>query len=290
MKTKKRSVINTSAVPNPSPFRYPGGKSWLIPHVRQWLSSLKKPVHFIEPFAGGANVGLTVALENLAEHVTLVELDKEIAAVWQTVLGDEANKLNNKIMEFPISKKAVRSELRRKTRTQLNKAFTALLKNRVRRGGNMTEGANLLNSGENGRGVRSRWYPETLSNRIRKISRQRKKISFFYGDGLGFIRLTGQTSNLAFFIDPPYTVAGRRLYKHAEIDHRKLFEAVEDISGNWLLTYENTREMRDLAQEFCFETRKVSMRTAHHRIKTELLISRDFSWLNPISLKKKEKK
>ena len=34
-----------------SPFRYPGGKSWLRPIVQQWLS---KPVRqLVEPFAGG---------------------------------------------------------------------------------------------------------------------------------------------------------------------------------------------------------------------------------------------
>jgi DNA adenine methylase len=284
MKRKKNSVVNTSTVPNPSPFRYPGGKSWLIPYVRQWLKHIEKPVHFVEPFAGGANVGLTVALENLAEHVTLVELDKDVAAVWQTILGDKAGELSKKIMKFPISKREVRSVLKQNGRSQLTRAFSALLKNRVRRGGIMTEDASLLRSGENGKGVRSRWYPETLRDRIQRISRHRKKISFFYGDGLEFIRLTGQTGNLAFFIDPPYIIAGRRLYKHSEIDHLRLFEAVKAISGNWLLTYENTKEVRALARGFGFSTKEVRMRTAQHRVKIELLISRDFSWLKPRSL------
>lgn len=286
MKPKKSTVNNISSVPHPSPFRYPGGKSWLIPYVRQWLNSLKKPVHFVEPFAGGANVGLTVALENLAEHVTLVEFDKDVAAVWQTVLGDKARALSGKIIKFPITKHEVRSALKQEARTQLTRAFSALLKNRVRRGGIMTEDASLLRLGENGKGVRSRWYPETLRDRINKISRYRKRITFFCGDGLEFIRLTGKTDNLAFFIDPPYIIAGRRLYKHSEIDHLRLFETVKAVSGNWLLTYENTKEVRALARGFGFATRTVQMRTAHHRVKPELLISRDFSWLKLRSLAK----
>ena len=61
-------VVNVASVPQRSPFRYPGGKTWLVPRIRQWLTSLPtKPARFIEPFAGGAIVGLTVAFEQLAD-------------------------------------------------------------------------------------------------------------------------------------------------------------------------------------------------------------------------------
>jgi hypothetical protein len=57
-------------------FRYPGGKTWLVPRIRQWLASLEtKPAEFVEPFAGGGIVSLTVAFEQLADSVTMVELD-----------------------------------------------------------------------------------------------------------------------------------------------------------------------------------------------------------------------
>src|SRR5881396_794504 len=70
-------VINVASVPKRSPFRYPGGKTWLVPRIRQWLLSRPvRPADLIEPFAGGAIVGLTAAFERLAEHVTLVELDR----------------------------------------------------------------------------------------------------------------------------------------------------------------------------------------------------------------------
>ena len=47
-------IINVASIPQRSPFRYPGGKTWLVPYIRQWLSSLPaRPHEFIEPFAGG---------------------------------------------------------------------------------------------------------------------------------------------------------------------------------------------------------------------------------------------
>ena len=85
--TASDHIVNVASVPHRSPFRYPGGKTWLVPRIRQWLASLPaRPSEFIEPFAGGAIVGLTVAFEQLADHVTLVELDDQVASVWQTII------------------------------------------------------------------------------------------------------------------------------------------------------------------------------------------------------------
>jgi DNA adenine methylase len=33
----KNTVVNVASVAQRSPFRYPGGKTWLIPTVRKWL-------------------------------------------------------------------------------------------------------------------------------------------------------------------------------------------------------------------------------------------------------------
>ena len=64
-------VVNVASVPQRSLFRYPGGKTWLVPQIRRWLwSKQNSPAELIEPFAGGGIIGLTAAAENLAQHVT----------------------------------------------------------------------------------------------------------------------------------------------------------------------------------------------------------------------------
>ena len=77
-------IVNVASVPQRSPFRYPGGKTWLIPIVRQWLKQNGTPTSLlIEPFAGGGIVSLTAAFEKLAGHITMVEMDEEIAVlIW----------------------------------------------------------------------------------------------------------------------------------------------------------------------------------------------------------------
>src|SRR3712207_6731593 len=59
-----------------SPFRYPGGKNWLVSYVEHWLATKReRPTAFIEPFAGGGSVSLAVACAGLVESVVMVELD-----------------------------------------------------------------------------------------------------------------------------------------------------------------------------------------------------------------------
>jgi DNA adenine methylase len=68
--TPVRKPVNVASVPQRSPFRYPGGKTWFVPRLRQWLSyQLKKPRLLIEPFAGGGIVSLTAGFEDLAESM-----------------------------------------------------------------------------------------------------------------------------------------------------------------------------------------------------------------------------
>jgi hypothetical protein len=71
-------VINVASVPHRSPFRYPGGKTWLVPHVRLWMKSLgHRPFEFVEPFAGCAVVGWPIVLQrsmNMTKDSKLAEL------------------------------------------------------------------------------------------------------------------------------------------------------------------------------------------------------------------------
>lgn len=272
--------VNVASVPQRSPFRYPGGKTWLVPYVRTWLSSLpRKPNVLIEPFAGGGIVGLTAAFEKLAKHVVLVEKDADVSAVWRAILGGQADWLAWQIERFEVNRGSVLEVLGRLPQSQREQAFATILRNRVQRGGIMAPGASLMKNGENGRGLHSRWYPQTLAKRIRTIAAVRQRITFIEGDGLEVIAAYADDEDAAFFVDPPYTVAARRLYPHWEVDHRRLFGLLRNVRGRVLLTYDNTREIVALAQECGFETRAIAMKNTHHARMSELLVGKTLNWL-----------
>jgi DNA adenine methylase len=272
--------VNVASVPQRSPFRYPGGKTWLVPYIRSWLAWHQTPFGvLVEPFAGGGIVGLTAGFEGLADHVVLVESDPNVAAVWHTILGGQAKWLADQILNFELTHESVAAILHQKPDTQRERAFAVILRNRVQRGGIMAEGAGLVKTGENGRGLNSRWYPETLARRIQEIAGVRERFSFIEGDAFEVIRRYADDETAAFFADPPYTVASKRLYAHWQVEHRSLFRLLASVKGDVLMTYDKTSEIASLASEFDFGTQAIAMKNTHHAKMTEVLIGKDLTWL-----------
>lgn len=273
-----KKVTNVASVQKLSPFRYPGGKTWLVPQLREWLKSFeKKPKIFVEPFAGGAISSLTVAREDLAEHIVFCEMDARIASVWRTVLSD-ADWLCRRIISFKMNRKNVKAILESNVRSDRALAFQTIIRNRVQHGGIIAGGASLMKSGENGKGITSRWYPETLVNRIKVIYGMRNKLTFIEGDGFEIIRNHMSNADASFFIDPPYTAggknAGKRLYTYNEINHPALFDISSMIQGRFLMTYDVAPEVIVLAERYGFVANEVLMKNTHHTRIKELIITR----------------
>lgn len=295
------SIVNVASVPQRSPFRYPGGKTWLVPRLRKWLESQPtKPHEFIEPFAGGGISSLTTAFEGRAEYVTMVERDEQVAAVWRVVLQqpDGGQWLADQIMHFDLTPENAREVLGKTeqyahegaasapvTLTLRETAFRTLLKNRINRGGILAPGVGILKQGEKGKGIKSRWYPATLRRRILDIASRRDSIRFIEGDGMQVLAESVNRTDAVFFIDPPYTAAGegkragKRLYTYNEVDHEALFRIASALQGDFLMTYDNATSVLELAEQFGFDTQAVAMKNTHHAEMKELLIGRNLDWL-----------
>ena len=270
-------VVNVASVPNRSPFRYPGGKTWLIPTVRKWLSA-KCEKKLIEPFCGGGIVALTAAAENLVDTVTMIEMDADVAAVWKVIL-DDGDWLVQRILGFQMNTENVTAITRKEPDDIKERAFQTIIRNRTNHGGILAKGSGTVKKGENGKGISSRWYPSTLARRINDIQRYRHKITFIQGDAFDFFNPTSYDEHSYFFIDPPYTVAGKRLYNLSDIDHEKLFEITSSLNCHYLMTYDKCDYVISLAEKYHLDYRSIPMQTTHLVKKEELLISNDFSWL-----------
>ncbi len=282
--SQREAIVNVASVPQRSPFRYPGGKTWLIPRVRQWLRSRpRRPAELIEPFAGGGIVSLTAAFECLTERVRMVELDPQVTAVWQTILSRESAWLGDTIVSFQLTPESALAALSDGCEETRCVAFRTILKNRINRGGILAPGAGIIKHGENGKGLLSRWYPETLRRRILEIAAIRDRITFEQGDGIAVMCRHADRADAVYFIDPPYTAsetksAGSRLYLHSMLDHEHLFRVASTVAGDFLMTYDNAAGVRDLAQRHGFDTLPIPMKNTHHAEMTELLIGRDLNW------------
>lgn len=175
VKMQRQKVVNVASVPHRSPFRYPGGKTWLIPVIRKWMKQGPVPEELCEPFAGGGIVGLTAAFERLADSVFMVELDEEVAAVWEVLIHGDGEKFANEILSFNLTRENAKKILNKKNKTTEELAFSTILKNRIFHGGIITKGSGFIKNGENGKGIKSRWYPKTLKDRILAINHVKKE-------------------------------------------------------------------------------------------------------------------
>lgn len=280
--------VNVASIPQRSPFRYPGGKTWFVPTFRRWMTHIcPKPNILIEPFAGGGIISLTALFENLAQKAVMVELDEEVAAVWKSVVHGDAEWLANRILTFDLTKETVIEELKKTSNTQREKAFHTILKNRTLHGGILAEGSGFLKYGENGKGIRSRWYPGTLAKRFLNLNHIASRIDFRCDDGLGVMQEFAANENVVYFIDPPYTAggkkAGKRLYKHCNLDHERLFTVCEAVKGHFLITYDNAEEVKELSRNHGFQMRLIPMSNTHNATIEELVIGKDLSWMDGFS-------
>jgi DNA adenine methylase len=277
--------VNVASVPQRSPFRYPGGKTWFVPTFREWMKrKASKPEILVEPFAGGGIISLTAVFESLVNQAVMVELDEEIAAVWQAIVHGDAPWLAKRILEFDLTKEAVVREISKPTKSTKERAFQTILKNRTFHGGILAEGAGFLKYGENGKGIRSRWYPATLATRFENLQQVAGRLVARCEDGLKVLQEFAERKDAVFFIDPPYTAggkkAGRRLYRHCELDHEKLFAICENLRGDFLITYDNADEVKALARRHGLQMRLIPMNNTHHATMEELVIGRDLSWMD----------
>jgi len=277
--------VNVASIPQRSPFRYPGGKTWFVPTFRNWIAILyPKPKVLIEPFAGGGIISLTALFENLVTSAVMVELDEDIAAVWKLVVGGHTQWIAKRILEFNLTKDSVIREISRSDSDIKEKAFQTILKNRTFHGGILAEGSGFLKYGENGKGIRSRWYPGTLARRFTDLSLIADRICFRQDDGLDVIREYFNRKDAIYFIDPPYTAggkkAGNRLYRHCNLDHDRLFSLCEMIKGDFLMTYDDADEVKVMARKHGFQMRLIPMNNTRHAIMEELVIGKDLSWMD----------
>ena len=276
--------VNVSSVPQRSPFRYPGGKTWLIPQIRKWLGSKEvTPKCLLEPFAGGGVVTLTAVAEGLVDKAVMVELDHQVAAVWKTILSRDWQWLNTQIGAFTPTFETVSHLLAKSPRSTRELAFQTIVRNRTSHGGILAEGSGLLKRGEKGKGVASRWYGATLQKRILAIQDYAARIQFVEGDAFEALeKYCGESGSVAF-IDPPYTAdgkkAGSRLYTHWDLDHNRLFELATSSDNDFLMTYDNEVGAIELAREFQLDFKEISMQNTHLAKMKELLISRDLTWV-----------
>lgn len=237
-----------------SPLRYPGGKSTLYSYTKNIIEKNNLAgCTYIEPFAGGSSLALELLMNNIVSKLVLNDFDPCIYAFWNTVLNN-ADELINLIETTPINikewYKQKEVQLNYTEYTQLDVAFSTLFLNRTNRSGILKAGPIGGKNQDGNYRLDCRFNREDIISRIRKIQKYRSRIHFHNYDVREFLRhiVSRQKKNCFIFFDPPYYKNGPELYINFfnHDDHLELSKYIKNMNKPWLLTYDNSTEIRKM--------------------------------------------
>jgi N6 adenine-specific DNA methyltransferase len=237
-----------------SPLRYPGGKSRIYNYI-QHLISINNCKTYIEPYAGGAGVALSLIINGDVEKIMINDYDKSIYAFWYSVLN-YTDDLIQMIIDTDITieewyhQKEVQLS-KKDTTNLLELGFSTLFLNRVNRSGIIKGG---VIGGKEQSGLYKmdcRFNKIDIINRIQLISKFKNKIKVYNLDAEYFVKQSvSKTKNSFTFFDPPYYEKGPALYTnyYEHDDHVKLKEAIKKHmkEKNWIVTYDNNENIAEM--------------------------------------------
>lgn len=233
-------------MPYYTPLRYPGGKRRLVAAVAQLLDANGiTDAEYVEPYAGGAAVGLALLFEEKASRIHINDLNPAVHAFWHAALH-ETEGLVNRIQNTRVSMtewKRQRAVYLSKTAKTLDLGFAAFFLNRTNRSG-IIGGGVIGGKKQTGEwGIDARYNKEDLIQRIQKVGRYRSRIQLANMDALDFVKqVLPRLGDRAFtFFDPPYIENGEDLYLNLYQleDHRRLATEIAKLPGYWMVTYDH---------------------------------------------------
>ncbi|UYZ82881.1 DNA adenine methylase [Entomomonas sp. E2T0] len=238
-----------------SPLRYPGGKSSIMEMVNAILyhNNLNNG-YYIEPYAGGAGLALSLLFEGHVNEVFLNDLDRSIWAFWYSILNDTENFIN-RIQSVEVTM----DEWYRQKEIQQSKAkvdslvlgFSSFFLNRTNRSGILKGGPIGGYQQESEYKIDCRFNKTNLIKRILKVAQYREKIHIYNLDAIDFVQTIEKdiaNKQGLFCIDPPYYKKGKLLYENFYTlkEHQYLAKFLMDFDYPWILTSDNEQDIKNL--------------------------------------------
>jgi len=231
-----------------SPLRYPGGKGKIAEYIKDiYRENLLYDGVYIEPYAGGASVALSLLFNQYASSIIINDLDKSIHSFWKSVLK-APEKLCKKISDTKITvktwEKQKYTQKNKKEFDYLDLGFSTFFLNRTNRSGILSAG---IIGGKNQNGsykIDARFNKKELINRITKIAEYKNQIKLYNKDAVKLIEYLKPKldKNSLFYFDPPYYVKGKQLYLnyYNDEDHIEIANSISNIDNQrWIVTYDN---------------------------------------------------
>lgn len=266
-----------------SPFRYPGGKAFLYKYLLGRVRSLPEgPRYYAEPFCGGAGAAVILLKLGAVNQIHLNDADPKVYSAWKSIL-EQPNRFVEAIYKTPInietwytSRKIVEDA----STSSFELGFATFFLNRTSRSG-IVSGSGPI-GGYNQQGnwkIDARFNRDALAERVLWLGSMKSHIKFTQEDGLTFLSKSASRlpiDQTLFFIDPPYVIAGGRLYLDLmnEAKHIALSDMLQEGTlPHWILTYDDHPLIRSLYAERTIMDLTVIYSLQNKRTEREILIN-----------------
>lgn len=228
-----------------SPLRYPGGKSKAIPKILKYL-----PLDFSEyrePFVGGGSLFIYLKQKHPQLKVWINDLNYNLFCFWKYAQSDRDALVKEiwKIKKSQIKGKDLFIELTRvdlDSLSEFERAVRFFVLNRITFSGTVDCG------GFSQKAFETRFTNSSIE-RLPYLQEVLNDVTITNLDYHEVLKKSG--SNVFIFLDPPYLVATKsRLYGnkgnlHISFEHDKFANNLKDCQHNWLVTYDNSSEIRE---------------------------------------------
>jgi DNA adenine methylase len=265
-----------------SPLRYPGGKSRLLDLAALILrlNDLERG-HYGEPYAGGCGLALSLLYGGYVADIHINDIDPAIWAFWHSALF-ETKAFTSLVHTVPVTVNEWHNQrttyFEQDQNDPVKLGFSAFFLNRTNRSGVIKEGGIIGGLDQTGEyKIDCRFNRDDLCRRIERIAKYKDRIHLTSVDALQFLKKSTRTmpDRSLLFIDPPYFKNGSQLYAnyYAPKDHAVLARYIAALDRPWIITYDDTPEIRKLyksRRQFCFD---ISYSLHEKRIGVELLIA-----------------
>jgi len=242
-----------------TPLRYPGGKGKVADYFKQiFRENLLYDGVYVEPYAGGASVALSLLFNEYASKIIINDIDRSIFAFWYSVLN-KTDDLCKLIKDTPITieiwDKQKKIQKEKNKHSLLKVGFSTFFMNRTNRSGILNAG---IIGGRQQTGkwkIDARYNKSVLINRIERIALYKNKIELHNSDAVELVRDLIKTlpAKTLFYFDPPYYVKGKDLYLnyYEDKDHEQVATEISKVNKQkWIVTYDNVLPIKQLYNNY----------------------------------------
>lgn len=200
--------------------------------------------NYVEPYAGGAGVALSLLYEEYASHIHINDLDHSVFALWYAVLN-EPDELCQRIVNTAVTMEEWERQKQVQSAADIDRvdlAFSTFFLNRTNRSGIIDGG---VIGGKDQKGIwklDARYNSDALIHRIQKVARYRNRITLTQMDAADYTRevIIDLPQETFTYFDPPYYVKGEGLYENSYLDedHKEIAELIRGVKQPWIVSYD----------------------------------------------------